>query len=143
MQFVQNDVQDFFIKLTRNAIRLRKSLVNGADRMDYLNYLLELQQRKNLSEIDMVAHTITFFVDGYETSGSVIALNLYCIAAHIDVQHKLRREINEVMSVYGDAGNDSVKYEHLMEMEYLDQVFLGKRYNKYFMYHYMFVGVIT
>lgn len=127
MQFVHDEVQDFFITLTRNAIRLRKSLANnGADRMDYLSYLLELQQRKNLSEIDMVAHTITFFVDGYETSGSVIALNLYCIAAHDDVQHKLRREINEVMSVYGNDGNGgSVNFEHLLEMEYLDQVFLG------------------
>lgn len=71
MPFVSKRVESFFVQLMEDAIKLREE--QKIDRDDYLNYLLQLKQKKNLPNIDMVAHTITFFLDGFETSSIVIA----------------------------------------------------------------------
>lgn len=60
MPFVKKHTQDFFMKLMDDAIRLREE--QNIERDDYLNYLLQLKKRKNLPDIDVVAHTITFFL---------------------------------------------------------------------------------
>lgn len=71
MPFVSKRVESFFVKLTEDAINLRAE--QKTERDDYLNYLLQLKKKKNLENIDVVAHTITFFLDGFETSSIVIA----------------------------------------------------------------------
>lgn len=71
--------------------------------------------------MDMAAHTITFFLDGFETSTAVIAYALYHLACNVDVQKKLREEINECIRV-----NGKLSYDSILDMEYLDQVFNGK-----------------
>lgn len=71
MPFVSKKVESFFVQLMEDAIKLRED--QKIERDDYLNYLLQLKKKKNLPNIDMVAHTITFFLDGFETSSIVIA----------------------------------------------------------------------
>lgn len=60
MPFIKPDTQAFFIKLVQDAIRMRKE--QKIERDDYLNYLLQLKEKKNLPDIEVVAHTITFFL---------------------------------------------------------------------------------
>lgn len=95
----------------RQAIRLRKE--RNIQRDDFLNYLLELDKKKSMKEIEMAAHTMSFFLDGFETSSNVISLTLYELAKNQRVQEKLRKEVTEV----GDVTFDSVK-----NLPYLDQV---------------------
>lgn len=90
-------------------------------REDFLSYLLELKEKKNLSKMDMASHSITVFLDGFETSTAVISYALYHLACNPHVQKKLREEINECIRVNGSLSHDSI-----IEMEYLDQVFNGK-----------------
>lgn len=71
MPFVSKSVESFFVRLTEDAIRLRED--EKIERDDYLTYLLQLKKKKNLESIDVVAHTITFFLDGFETSSIAIA----------------------------------------------------------------------
>lgn len=91
-------------------------------REDFLNYLIQLQQKKQLKNIDMTAHALTFFLDGYETSSMVIANTVNQLARHPDIQDKLRSEIE---SVVGSSNEEAMSYEQIMGLEYLDQVING------------------
>ncbi|GAB0089202.1 Cytochrome P450 [Sergentomyia squamirostris] len=115
MAFVPAGVENFFVNLMKDAIELRKK--SKIDRADYLHFLLELQQKKNLSELDMVSHAITFFVDGFETSSIVLQFILYELAKDKVVQQKLRKEIRETLSKNGE-----ITYDIAAEMPYLEQV---------------------
>lgn len=116
---VPKSVEQFFQNLLNDAIKMRKE--SNIEREDFLSYLLDLKKKKNLSKMDMAAHTITFFLDGFETSTAVISYALYHLASNAGVQKKLREEINECIRV-----NGSLSYDSILEMEYLDQVFNGK-----------------
>ncbi|CAD7092573.1 unnamed protein product [Hermetia illucens] len=102
------------VLLMKEAIKIRQS--TKCDRVDFLNYLLELREKKNLSEIEVAAHTITFFVDGFETSSILISNCIRCLAQHESAQQKLRDEINKTIEENGE-----VSFETLQELPYLDQ----------------------
>lgn len=82
MPFVSKRVESFFVQLMEDAIKLRND--QNIERDDYLNYLLQLKKKKNLPNIDIVAHTMTFFLDGFETSSIVIA--------HVIIMHSFHRQ---------------------------------------------------
>lgn len=119
VSMIPKNVEIFFTGLMNDAIQMRLS--SGIKRDDYLNFLLELQKKKNLESIDLAAHTLTFFLDGYETSSAVIANILYRLASNKHAQNVLRREIEESVT----KNNGNVTFESIHEMEYLDQVFNG------------------
>jgi cytochrome P450 len=75
IQFVADDVNDFFMNLLDQAVKFRSS--NKAIREDYLDYLMTLQKKKDLSNTALAGHSITFFSDGLETSSILIAHALY------------------------------------------------------------------
>uniref|UniRef100_A0A1B0D380 Cytochrome P450 n=1 Tax=Phlebotomus papatasi TaxID=29031 RepID=A0A1B0D380_PHLPP len=115
ISLVEKVVETFFVGIMKDAIDLRKR--NKIDRTDYLHYLLELQERKKLTELDMVAHAITFFLDGFETSSIVLSFTLYELAKNKDVQDKLRSEIRETIKKHGE-----ITFDVVHEMPYLEQV---------------------
>lgn len=81
MRMVTHDTERFFADLMETAIRLRKE--TKSDRVDFLNYLLQLQEKKNLSTLEMAAHTMTFFLDGFETSSILISNCLQLVSSEI------------------------------------------------------------
>lgn len=118
MTMASKKVERFFDHLTRDAIQLRKD--GNIQRDDFLNYLIQLRQKKNLEDIAVTAHAMTFFLDGYETSSMVIA-NIVNQMIHCpEVQKRLRKEITDVV-----AEGETITFEQIQEMEYLDQVFHG------------------
>ena len=124
---VSKKVETFFTKLMNDAVKLR--VESKIKRDDYLNFLLELQKKKNLSNLDIAAHTITFFLDGFETSSGVAALLLFQLAKYPKIQTKLRNEINQFVKENGKIGADNIN-----DIEYLEQVFHGK--NSFFSNNY-------
>ena len=60
---VPQDVVDFFVSLMHQALRYRKD--NKIDRDDYLGYLISLQQKKQLTPVDMAAHAVSKFLISY------------------------------------------------------------------------------
>lgn len=116
VKFIDKDVEDFFSNLMRQAVEQRDK--DKIDRDDYLAYLINLRKKKNFQDIDMAAHGVTFFVDGFETSSLAISHALYELAANPNVQDKLRDEVNQM---YESSG--SLNYEKFMENDYLEQVF--------------------
>lgn len=75
MRIMDKESEDFFINLMLQAVKLRES--SKVQRDDYLSFLIELKKKKSISDIEMAAHGVTFFTDGYETSSVGISHILY------------------------------------------------------------------
>lgn len=116
VKFISKEVEDFFTSLMEQAVEQRNK--DKIDRDDYLAHLINLRNKKEMTEIDMAAHGVSFFLDGFETSSLTIAHVLYEIANNAEVQKKLRAEIDKVYD-----SNGKMNYEKLIENEYIDQVF--------------------
>ncbi|XP_002731619.1 cytochrome P450 3A24-like [Saccoglossus kowalevskii] len=72
---------------------------------------------KGLSEDEMLAQSIVFFIAGYETTNATMSFVCYNLATNPETQEKLQKEIDEVMCNYDDVG-----YEAVSKMKYLDMV---------------------
>lgn len=75
MKFTPDDVEKFFINLMEQALKYRED--NKIHREDFLDYLIQIRNKKGITNIDMAGHTISFFTDGFETSSIAIAHVLY------------------------------------------------------------------
>ncbi|XP_053698353.1 probable cytochrome P450 28a5 [Sabethes cyaneus] len=112
---VSKSVEKFFTNLMSKAVQHRaRSDVKPAD---YLDYLINLKNRKGLSEVDMAAHGVTFFIDGLETSSAAICFALYELAKDANIQQRLREELLQVTNAEG-----TISYDSLLALPYLDQV---------------------
>lgn len=74
-RWVSTDVEEFFMNLMDQALKYREEGV--IKREDFLDYLIQLKNKKNISKLEMTAHTVTFFSDGFDTSSIAIASTLY------------------------------------------------------------------
>ncbi|EAT32234.1 AAEL015654-PA [Aedes aegypti] len=116
MSLVSKPREKFFIKLMAEAIRHREE--SSEKYLDFLDYLSMLKKEKNITELDMAAHGVTFFLDGNETSSATLSLNLYELAKQPEIQKRLREEL---MNATNDDG--TISYETLSELPFLEQVF--------------------
>lgn len=78
IRFISEDIEHFFIDLMKQSLRYREE--NNITRIDYMDHLIQLKKKKNVSELELAAHTVTFFLDGFETSGGAIAHTLYLVS---------------------------------------------------------------
>ncbi|XP_055612266.1 probable cytochrome P450 28a5 [Uranotaenia lowii] len=115
LSLIKKDIEQFFTNLMKQAIQVRES--SSVKRADYLDYLIGLKNKKEISEIDMAAHGVTFFIDGFETSSVALSFTLYELAKNPDVQKRLREELVKAI-----ADDGSISYEAIQDLPYLDQV---------------------
>lgn len=113
--FVSTEFTNWFIELYTLAVRLRQE--NNIKRDDFLNFLLELKNRKNTPTNLLHAHAFTFFLEGFETSSYMLGNALNLLAENKDCQQKLRDEIKS---------HENISFEELNHMPYLDAVLNGK-----------------
>lgn len=104
----------WFVDLMRDAIEVRRKC--RIQRDDYLNFLMELQTRYDLSVEDVAGYGFTFFFDGYETSNAFLSAGLSFLAKNSNCQERLRNEIST---------HENIDYDQLNQMPYLDCVFNG------------------
>lgn len=73
---------------------LDKLTVKDSDslNMRFASYLIN---RKELNSRDVKVILLSMFSDGLSTTAPMLIYNLYNIAAHPDVQHKIQQEVNE------------------------------------------------
>ncbi|XP_074056018.1 cytochrome P450 3A24-like [Macrotis lagotis] len=115
---------DFLTKAVKKIKEERKKNPQ-IHRVDFLQLLMESQTSKNsetdsykeLSDEEVLAQSIIFLFAGYETTSSVLSFLFYNLATHPEVQQKLQQEIDASL-----PNKESVTYENLMQMEYLDMV---------------------
>lgn len=110
ISLVTEKTQNFFTKLMNDAFKYRKD--NNIEREDYMNYLIKLKKKSGLNEIELAAHGISFFIDGFETSSMAMSYVLYELGKNCEVQEKLRNDIK----------NNDITYDFLSGYSYLDQV---------------------
>lgn len=109
--YVNKPVEEFFFKLTKDSLAHRRA--SNLKKFDYLDYLLDLEVKKNASLSDIAGNGTTFFIDGVDTSGIYMFHTLYELARNPSVQERLRAEINE-------AGE--LTYDIVENLTYLEQV---------------------
>lgn len=112
---IPKQVEKFFTNLMTQAVKHREA--NGIKRVDYLEHLISLRKKKDISELDMAAHGVTFFIDGFETSSIAMAFILYELARNKNIQKRLREELLNASNEQG-----SISYDALLELPYLEQV---------------------
>lgn len=115
LPFLAPDVEKYFLNLTEKAINLRNKGVEKPD--DYMSFLLKLKEKRNFEVVDVAAHSITFFLDAYETSSIVLTHALYRLAQNKNCQIKLRQELADC--------NGNLSFDVISNLKYLDQVLNG------------------
>ncbi|XP_011704882.1 PREDICTED: probable cytochrome P450 6a13, partial [Wasmannia auropunctata] len=66
---------------------------------------------------EAAAQSNAFFQAGFETSSTTMTFALYELAQHQDIQDKVHKEIDEILSKYND-----MTYDAINEMTYLHMV---------------------
>nr|XP_022901249.1 cytochrome P450 6j1-like [Onthophagus taurus] len=92
---------------------------NNVKRNDFFDNIRK-PKGKGAELEEIIAHVGGFFVDGFATSSHALNFTLYEIAKNVDVQRKLRKEIDETIS----KNNGKITYDILNEMVYLEAVIL-------------------
>lgn len=113
-------MEEKLTNIVRQTLQYRDA--NNIIRNDFMHILHQLTKtNKDFREVDATAHAAGFFGDGYETSSIVMHLTLYELAASPETQSKLREEINKAF----EENNDTLPYEELQKLTYLDAAFNG------------------
>ncbi|XP_030572696.1 probable cytochrome P450 6a17 [Drosophila novamexicana] len=123
LKMTTEEVEEFYMRIVRDTINYRlKSNENRGDFMDMLIEMYQKQQEGNTDEgltfEELAAQAFIFFVAGFETSSTTMGFALYELAQHLDIQDKLRAEINDVLGKHGYK----YSYDNVKQMEYLEQV---------------------
>lgn len=101
-------------------------LRNEITRNDLLSSLILMKNAGTFSDHDISVTIGAFYIDGVETSSTVLNYFLYDLAAHPSAQEELKKEIDTVML----SSDRTVTYEVMQSMVYLDAAFNGIRFNK-------------
>ena len=72
-----------------------------------------------LDDIMIISTAFVILLAGYDTTGNTLALILLELARNEEIQDRLRAEIEQA---YEDSDKDTLSYETLQGMEYLDMV---------------------
>ncbi|KAF2894453.1 hypothetical protein ILUMI_11715, partial [Ignelater luminosus] len=118
------EVSEFFLNIIEEAVKYREE--NNVTRKDFLQLLIEMKNNvKNengkgigLTINELAAQVFVFFAAGYETSSTTMTFCLFELTQNLDMQKKVRDEINEVLKKH----NGEITYDSLMEMKYMGQV---------------------
>lgn len=129
-------IESTITEILKNIREQRNYKPSG--RNDFVDLLLELECRGKISvesiekrnadgspvmvemEMDVqmqAAQLFIFFAAGFETSSSVTSYTLHLLAYHQEIQTKIHKEIDEVLSKY----NNTLSYEAIKEMNLLDR----------------------
>ena len=113
------EVDLFYRHSVKNILANRKREKRSNN--DFLQMIVDFQLA-NGSKIDeetaLASHMLSFSVEVYETSAIVLSFLGFQLAAHPEIQEKVRDELKNVLQKY----NGKLDYEVFKEMTYFDQV---------------------
>lgn len=144
------EVEEFFRKIIDDTIKLREA--QKIIRPDMIHLLLEARKQnlkyeesnttletgfatvkeeemwkqrstnQDLSNEDITAQALLFFLASYESSSTLLAFIFYELAVNPEIQKKLTTEVDETLEVC----DGKISYDALMQMTYLDMVVSGE-----------------
>lgn len=71
-KFFPKDCEAFFMQLMVKSYNMRSSY-EKLKYHDILSHLMKIKDSHNLKDIDMYSHTMTFLIDGLDTTATVIS----------------------------------------------------------------------
>ncbi|GAB0097768.1 Cytochrome P450 [Sergentomyia squamirostris] len=114
--FIPKDVDKWARNLMRENMKSRQN--KKLQHEDMIQIMQSFQERHNMTDDQVIGHAMSFFVDGYETSSSVLSFALWQIARDSKVQDTLYQEISTILAKH----DGQLSYEAINEMHYLDCV---------------------
>ncbi|KAL0820900.1 hypothetical protein ABMA28_005560 [Loxostege sticticalis] len=131
MRIIPKKTHDFFYNIVSSVLRAREK-GDQEKRGDFIDMMLALRNddtnlnakpvEEDIEITDMViaANAFIIFLGGFETTSSTLAFLFLELAAHPEVQDKMRREIEEVLAKH----NGEMTYESLQDFTYMEMVIL-------------------
>lgn len=113
--FTRPEFTSWFKSLLDHAIEMR--LTANIKRDDYLNFLIELRDKKNAPMEMIYSHAYTYFLDGFETTSHTLGNAVNNLAENKECQERLRAEVSRY--------DPPIGFEDLHQMPYLDAVLNG------------------
>ncbi|KAL6430828.1 hypothetical protein ACFW04_006978 [Cataglyphis niger] len=116
--FLPKKADRFFRTIIADVMEQRRR--EEKPRNDFLQLMADLERSEG-TKIDinvLTSHAVSFFIDGYETSSTVLSFIGFQLASHQDVQAKLHEEVISVLNKYDGV----ITYDALKDMTYMDQV---------------------
>ncbi|XP_055381582.1 probable cytochrome P450 9f2 [Condylostylus longicornis] len=123
MKLFDPEQSEYFRRLVIDAMKYRE--VNGIIRPDMINMLMEARKNPEKShnrewnDDEIVAQCFIFFLAGFETSSNAMCFAAHELMENRDIQEKLIEEIDDVRE---QLNGESISYETLNKMKYLDMV---------------------
>jgi len=118
VSFIPKKVDHFFRTLVADLMEQRRK--DGIPRNDFLHLMAELERAED-DKFDtemLTGQAMSFVLDGYETSSTVMSFIAFHLASYPEIQEKLREEVVSILNKY----DGKLTYEGLREMTYMDQV---------------------
>ncbi|OAD61700.1 putative cytochrome P450 6a19 [Eufriesea mexicana] len=110
-------VDQLFRRIVSENLRLRQK--DEAPRNDFLQLMIELEKTgEKFDEETIAAHTVSFYLEGMETSSITLSFVGHELAVHPDIQEKLRDEVKSTYAKHGGV----LTYDALKDMTYMSQV---------------------
>ncbi|EDX07148.1 cytochrome P450 6a22 isoform X2 [Drosophila simulans] len=116
MRQIHQDITDFYVGIVRETVKQREE--QGIVRSDFMNLLIEMKQRGELTIEEMAAQAFIFFVAGFDTSASTLGFALYELAKQPALQAKLREEIDQALKLH----QGEFTYDSMQELRYMELV---------------------
>ncbi|XP_071812073.1 cytochrome P450 20A1-like [Apostichopus japonicus] len=102
-------------KMIKEAVKERQANPPKSNQKAFIDVILE--NSSTYSDATMISEAMSIMVEGFHTSGYLLAWTLYFIATHTDVEEKLYQEISKVI-----GNRESVSHEDISKLKYLQQV---------------------
>lgn len=90
---------------------------------DLLQALLGIAEKAGLTDEETASHALTLFINGFESSSSMLTFLLYELARNPVIQQQVHDEIVAVNSRH----RNEFSYAALQDMEYLQSVIHGEQ----------------
>ena len=114
--FLPKSVDQFFRNVVSENLKIRRNA--STPRNDFLQLMIDMEKTGEvIDEESVAAHAVSLYIDGTETSSITLNFIGYNLAAHPEIQEKLRKEVNSTIEKHG-----GLTFEALKDMTYMNQV---------------------
>ncbi|XP_011496933.1 PREDICTED: cytochrome P450 9e2-like, partial [Ceratosolen solmsi marchali] len=118
-RFMSRSTNRFFNQLVTATVKMREE--KGIIRPDMIQLLIQAKDKNNGLNVtidDIIGQAFIFFLAGFDTVSTLMCFTAYELAAHLDIQEKVRQEIEKQLQIE----NGQITYESVRRMKYLDMV---------------------
>ncbi|KOX73620.1 Cytochrome P450 9e2 [Melipona quadrifasciata] len=116
LNFLPKSVDGFFRKVVSENLKIRRN--ESTPRNDFLQLMIDMEKTgEEIDEESVSAHAVSLYLDGTETSSITLNFIGHNLAAHPEMQEKLRKEVRSTIEKHG-----GLTFEALKDMTYMNQV---------------------